>query len=69
MMSEEARATLAEALMRLKGDNLRRAKLAFEGLDLDGIYGNSGLTRRQILSQYQEHEDRCDRAAEELRRG
>lgn len=34
-------------------DNLRRARAAFRNTDLDGAHGESGKTRRQIVSEYE----------------
>ena len=59
-MSVEQHRTLAiRALEQLKGDNLYRARAAFRNMSEGQMreqYGQSGMTRAEILLQYEDHE-------------
>jgi hypothetical protein len=53
------------ALQAYKGDNYSRAKAAFRGLSpekMSSHYGESGITRQEILDTYKRHEDAVDAA-------
>lgn len=63
----EVKETVRRALLNNRGDDLNRARAAFRGLDsdqLDQQHGESGKTRREILSAYERHEAEVDRALE-----
>lgn len=56
---------IIEALQRMKGDDLYRARAAFNGLTPERMkeqYGFSGRTRQEILDEYEAHEVRVDAA-------
>ena len=58
------------ALHELRGDDLRRARAAFRDCtpeQMNGLYGQSGLTRNAILRGYEEHSARCDAAIKWVR--
>ena len=61
-----AHAELAvRALMTMKGDDTARARAAFRGMSADQmqkLYGESGKTRAQILSDYEAHDALIDAA-------
>jgi len=57
--------TLLAALRQYRGDNLERARMAFRGLSpekMDEQYGESGMTRREILEGYERHAAEVDSA-------
>lgn len=58
-------ALIIQALQRMKGDDLYRARAAFKGLTPEQMkeqHGYSGLTRQEILDGYEAHEARVDAA-------
>lgn len=58
------------ALEFTKGDDLHRARLRFGSMteeELDKEYGQSGRTYRQILREYEEHEEKINKAIEWLK--
>lgn len=68
-MSPESRRVILDALARHKGDNFARAKHAFSNCtpeQMDQQYGQSGMTRREIMAEYQAHADACDKAVLEV---
>lgn len=68
-MSPSAKTLCIQALSAHRGDNLYRAKSAFVGYldhEMDEQYGESGMTRRQILAQYQAHDDAVTAAIKEV---
>lgn len=53
-------ATALKALYNYLGDDLQRAQAAFQNCtaeQMDQQYGQSGKTRRQIVAEYQAHQD------------
>lgn len=51
---------LLAALNNYLGDDLYRAKSAFRNCtpeQMQGLYGESGKTRQQIVDEYQTHDD------------
>jgi len=57
-MSAAVKDTLLRALDQYRGDNLARARRAFQGMsdgELEKEYGQSGKSRRQILTEYEHH--------------
>lgn len=54
-----------QALGNMRGDDLCRARNAFKGCTPEQMgeqYGQSGKTRREILAEYEEHEERVNAA-------
>lgn len=65
MEKAEAVKIAVDALQNMKSDDLQRAQSAFRHCteaELDGLYGQSGKTRRQIIQGYKEYNDRMDEA-------
>lgn len=53
------------ALENMKGDDLHRARRAFQGMtqsQMQEQHGQSGKTRAQILAGYEAHEDEINAA-------
>lgn len=53
------------AIENSRGDDLARARMTFAGCDeavLDKQYGQSGKTRREILKEYEAHEEEVEAA-------
>lgn len=44
---------LRHIVKNAENDNLKRARAAFRGLDLDVMHGQSGMTRREWLTIYE----------------
>lgn len=54
-----------QAVEQMRGDDLYRARMAFRGLtskQMDEQFGQSGKTRRQILSEYELYDAKCNAA-------
>lgn len=59
-MSEECKKTTLRALHNMLGDDLYRARRAFNGMSeeqLNRQYGESGKTCAQILREYEYHDE------------
>lgn len=59
-MTPNQKREIVSILQNAKGDDLYRAKLAFGNSNLDDKWGQSGKTKREILLDYQGHEDRIN---------
>jgi hypothetical protein len=52
------KSTILAALMQHRGDDVERARRAFQGYgteDMKKQHGQSGRTRAEILAEYEEH--------------
>lgn len=68
-MSPAIKTLVLEGLGRLRGDDLARAKAAFRRCTQDEMeqqFGMSGQTRREILAEYQAHDDSVAAAIAEV---
>lgn len=68
-MTPETQKVVKRALENAQGDDLYRARAAWDGLSdvgLDTEYGESGKTRRQILAEYEAHDAAIKAAKAEL---
>ena len=68
-MTAETKSTVLRALQMLRGDDLYRAEHAWGMLspaDMQKEYGQSGLTRAEILAGYVKHAATVDRAIAEV---
>ena len=66
---DEYRLVAIKSVKRSKGDDIYRAKLEFSRYsqtDMNMPLGQSGKTPMEILADYQEWEDMCDKTIEWL---
>ena len=64
-MTNKHRELAVKALKQMKGDDLFRAKSAFKGCtekQMEEQYGNSGRTRKEIISEYEQCESDINEA-------
>ncbi len=53
---------IIDCIEQARGDDLQRAKLSFEGLDMSLEHGQSGRSRQSVLDGYIAHDDKCNAA-------
>ncbi len=59
--------TLRQALKVYRGDDLERARRTFRGMTEEEMglpHGHSGLTRREVIAEYEAFDAKINRAAE-----
>ena len=61
------KAYVIRKMQAAKGDDLERAKTAFRGMPMDELYGQSGMTRQQLLDQWQAERDEWQAAMDWLK--
>lgn len=65
MTKSEIQIVILVALRQYRGDNLERAKMAFNGYtkkEMNEQYGQSGVTCQELLDKYQSHVDEVEEA-------